>query len=896
MKKNKAPLMLVAGVLSLSLFSHASQADVQLSPPEVEGSAIEIVDIDKNGINDVVVAVYNDRPRANNFVYRIGWNMDANGQPKSWSDEKNVSGLGWSGQDIALAAYPFDSDSAHTEIAFLAYDQAWPIENSNIRYRMVKLDAKGNVQFQSDRIAGPVFGVEKSAVGADFFDIDENGLPELVVSVGNKYKIGWDTSASSGVTEWGDSSNTITRNKGADKLNIQSIALSNIDRNPKPELIAIEILDGEANYFVSWNLEDTGKSASKWTQAGYSIPLPESPTYTDIAMIDRVKNSDPLMTTVTEKDLLIATYNDESGKVLLTLDRHANSANVIPNGTFDSGIDGWSFGPDDTNITHKDGSLCIGDAKPVPYWKSHAAAQFKPIKGKSYVLEFDAKSDRDGRIAIVFQKRWSPYTSFGSDYSFMVKKGWHHYSLEFDPIHVDIGSDVARMSFITGRKKIPVEELCLDNVRIVEKVSHTGDLEDLPTDNVTKVIKNGEFNTGSLAGWAVKGSNPISAVINDKGQACVTATSGGSRGNNSFGQNGIQLMKGRQYTLTFEVASHNKNWNVPIQVKIGKDTPSYDTYFNKNLRISPVSQGDNKRFYSYTFEMEETDLSAGFAIFFKASNTEMCFDNITLESMDLKPLADCQTSEIPNNHIAFFGSDIDLLEGFNHTANSSVFNGLSQNRRSAVYDPMKIDGQPDASCGDSKTWSGVLVKKYGNWDQQHSNGIINSVDNTVFGDIDAVILDIKVNTDTSHLLSTEELAEQYQDFINLDIARTIDKGNPAFSFTLREGDGADDLKLERFFEIPFAFMDHWIRITIPLDEMIAYTGQPWEKNPVSLNNVLNIKLGELLLLPETKGNNFAHFGDVMRNFNTPSWSSNPKPSEYFKEHSVSIRNIALIYK
>ncbi|MCW3466127.1 FG-GAP repeat domain-containing protein [Chitinophaga nivalis] len=99
-----------------------------------EGAGIAVGDIDKNGIPDLVLLAYDAPDGPNNFVYIVGFNLNANGDPAYWSSPITVFGTNYVAQgaaasladidangtlDLLLSSYHFDVEGKFTyKIAF----------------------------------------------------------------------------------------------------------------------------------------------------------------------------------------------------------------------------------------------------------------------------------------------------------------------------------------------------------------------------------------------------------------------------------------------------------------------------------------------------------------------------------------------------------------------------------------------------------------------------------------------------------------------------------------------------------------------------------------------------------------------------------------------------------
>ncbi|MCP4898533.1 MAG: hypothetical protein GY906_16285, partial [bacterium] len=65
---------------------------------EGQGAGVAFVNLDGNSRPEMILMAYDNPQAANNFRYKIGWNVSTNGQATSWSNHIQVAGVGSEGQ------------------------------------------------------------------------------------------------------------------------------------------------------------------------------------------------------------------------------------------------------------------------------------------------------------------------------------------------------------------------------------------------------------------------------------------------------------------------------------------------------------------------------------------------------------------------------------------------------------------------------------------------------------------------------------------------------------------------------------------------------------------------------------------------------------------------------
>lgn len=208
----------------------------------------------------------------------------------------------------------------------------------------------------------------------------------------------------------------------------------------------------------------------------------------------------------------------------------------------------------------------------------------------------------------------------------------------------------------------------------------------------------------------------------------------------------------------------------------------------------------------------------------------------------------------------------------------------------------------DAGCNGRSIHTGTWLKKYRDTDNQHSNGF-NTGLNRSFGDIETIVLELRINSDKTDIPTFQELEDKYASTLTgTDGVARLDKGKVVFGLTLGNPDANDNsIRGEMYIEIDQdMYADQWVRVTVPKDQMFFWRGAPWVKEPVSLSEANSAQAGYIYLNPETKGTGQPQtYGNVVRDiYGYSKWTEqppNPMPQEDFKEMNISIRTFEVRY-
>lgn len=176
-----------------------------------EGAGITAVDLDRNGRPELVLAGYVNQSGVRRFRYRVGRDLDANGNAGAWTGIVAApigDGRGNTTVDAGLAWGRID-DGVGADVVFAVCEL---VGTANvIRYTIAfDLDNAGRAKSWAPLRTVSGFGSTAEAGGCEVVDLDGNGRPELLLfacertSGSNRmlYRIGWNLDATGGAQHW----------------------------------------------------------------------------------------------------------------------------------------------------------------------------------------------------------------------------------------------------------------------------------------------------------------------------------------------------------------------------------------------------------------------------------------------------------------------------------------------------------------------------------------------------------------------------------------------------------------------------------------------------------------------------------------------------------------------
>ena len=174
---------------------------------EAQGAGMAVANLDSNRRPDLILMAYDSPSGPNNFRYKIGWNLNANGVAASWTDLAPVPDLGWEGQGAAAVVGNFNG--GRPDSVFVAYDN--PTGPNVFRYTIgwdVNTAGVATSWTHVPPVPGP--GWEGQGAGAALGNLDGDPRPDLVLMAYDdpagannfRYTIGWNLDAAGIATDW----------------------------------------------------------------------------------------------------------------------------------------------------------------------------------------------------------------------------------------------------------------------------------------------------------------------------------------------------------------------------------------------------------------------------------------------------------------------------------------------------------------------------------------------------------------------------------------------------------------------------------------------------------------------------------------------------------------------
>jgi len=174
--------------------SYTSVSSTKIAPAMgnfYQGADIDICDINKNGIPDLLIMVYDDPIDTNNFRYQIAYDLNSSGDYQSLSPRYVVPGFGYEGDGAGVGVGDIDKNGT-LDILFMALDA--PSGNDAFIYRVLPdIDAYGvsySPYYDAIRLPDSLSPCQKGAgAGCCLYDIDNNGFLDVVfMAINNDLK------------------------------------------------------------------------------------------------------------------------------------------------------------------------------------------------------------------------------------------------------------------------------------------------------------------------------------------------------------------------------------------------------------------------------------------------------------------------------------------------------------------------------------------------------------------------------------------------------------------------------------------------------------------------------------------------------------------------------------
>lgn len=263
-----------------------------------------------------------------------------------------------------------------------------------------------------------------------------------------------------------------------------------------------------------------------------------------------------------------------------------------------------------------------------------------------------------------------------------------------------------------------------------------------------------------------------------------------------------------------------------------------------------------------------------------SSGSETFDTLINQENLMIARIKSCGEEPESNSHniVLLNEKSSKVIANWNHI-NSQTGEWAGINRSPSNYLVPNHANSTDDDCNEAKTLNTILVKKYGDWDHQHSNGfIVAPGPETYVAGTEKIIIDLYYDSEQTHIPTSAELTAAYGISGNALLEWDKSLFNLDIQIHTRE-----NTHLAHNLELSPDFADQWLRIEIPLDQMKGWNS---EKKVIRYDQILRHLITEISFTAETSNRL------VYRNLNMSGFSdSTPK---LFKELEIRIKRIELV--
>lgn len=243
---------------------------------------------------------------------------------------------------------------------------------------------------------------------------------------------------------------------------------------------------------------------------------------------------------------------------------------------------------------------------------------------------------------------------------------------------------------------------------------------------------------------------------------------------------------------------------------------------------------------------------------------------------------DCGT-EPPGALATIFSPERNFSAGWSHINDpnkTADFIALRQPPSAYIISDGNLSA--DASCNGEKTYRAILVKKLHTWNNTHANGLETTVDGGSVGDVESLVVELKLNSAGSVIPSPKQIRAAYPRLTRKQV-RSLDKGLANIDLVFSSG----ELRSNTILTIdPAKYADKWIRITIPMEKMNYYREVDYKRTYTTYQAAKNHRYTGLIINAESQ-----HRKTVQHLLEGRAGAV-----QLFKELDISIRRIEYVMK
>lgn len=232
---------------------------------EVTDVAASVTQLDNNNRPDLIVAAASrDAAGAVRFTYRIGFNLDQMGKPAQWTEPLAGPALGTRPSGVGMAILQIDSEAA-PDLVLITRDPATATADRLVYRIGWNLRADGTPVSWSDPQTVSDVGRGGRGAAIATAQLDANARPDIVVGTYEpvadapdrlRYRIGFNLNTSGAAANW---STWRSLAGTGDSINGITLILAELEGGPRPDLLFLARSDaaqvGEFRYRVAENLD-----------------------------------------------------------------------------------------------------------------------------------------------------------------------------------------------------------------------------------------------------------------------------------------------------------------------------------------------------------------------------------------------------------------------------------------------------------------------------------------------------------------------------------------------------------------------------------------------------------------------------------------------------------------
>lgn len=146
---------------------------------EAQGAGVAVGYINNNILPDLILMSLDNPPGANNIRYKIGWDLNSSGIASSWSNYIQIDGMGNDADGAGISLYNLDSDP-RPEIVLMVIDDPQHTNEFRYKIGW-NLDNNGNPSYWSSVVYKAGVGHDQEYGGIAIYDVDGNMKPEMIL-------------------------------------------------------------------------------------------------------------------------------------------------------------------------------------------------------------------------------------------------------------------------------------------------------------------------------------------------------------------------------------------------------------------------------------------------------------------------------------------------------------------------------------------------------------------------------------------------------------------------------------------------------------------------------------------------------------------------------------------